>query len=56
MKRGGIKKLIIPNLPYVFFALLFTKIGQVVRYAPGSDISEKALHILEGFSLARQIR
>ena len=44
--------MILPNLPYLFFALLFTKLGQAVRYAPGSDITGKALHILEGFSLA----
>ncbi len=56
MKRVSIKKMIIPNIPYVFFALLFTKVGQAVRYAPGSDITGKALHILEGFSLAMQIR
>ena len=43
MKRVRMKKMIIPNIPYVFFALLFTKIGQAVRYAPGTDISGKAL-------------
>ena len=56
MRQVNIKKMIVPNIPYVFFALLFTKIGQAVRYAPGTGISEKALHILEGFSLARQLR
>ena len=48
--------MILPNLPYVFFTLLFTKLGQGIRYAPGSDITGKALHILEGFSLTMQIR
>ena len=52
MKRVSIKKMILPNIPYAFFALLFTKLGQGIRYAPGSDITGKALHILEGFSLA----
>ncbi len=56
MKRVNIKKMIIPNIPYVFFALLFTKLGQGVRYAPGTDITGKALHILEGFSLAKRIK
>ena len=56
MRQVNIKKMIVPNIPYVFFALLFTKIGQAVRYAPGTDIAGKALHILEGFSLARRIR
>ncbi len=56
IERKKLKNRILPNLPYLFFALLFTKIGQTVRYAPGSDITGKALHILEGFSLAMQIR
>ena len=56
MRQVNIKKMIVPNIPYVLFTLLFTKIGQGVRYAPGTDISEKALHILEGFSLAKRIR
>ena len=51
MKQVSIKKMILPNIPYAFFALLFTKLGQGIRYAPGSDITGKALHILEGFSL-----
>ena len=50
--KKNIKKLLIATLPYVLFGLLFTKFGQAARLAPGLNFSEKALHILEGFSLA----
>ena len=52
MKQINYKKLIIPNIPYVFFAYLFDKVGQAVRLAPGADISEKILNITQGFSEA----
>ncbi|BAL00216.1 hypothetical protein OBV_30170 [Oscillibacter valericigenes Sjm18-20] len=52
MSSVNLKKLILPNLPYVFFALLGTKIGQAARLAPGADFSAKALHIAEGFQTA----
>jgi type IV secretion system protein VirD4 len=48
------KKIILPNLPYVFIALYGTKIGQAVRLAPGNDFSAKALNIMEGLSAAFQ--
>ena len=41
MKQMNYKKLIIPNIPYVFFVYLFDKVGQAARLAPGADISEK---------------
>ena len=53
-KPVNLKKLIIPNIPYVFIALLATKVGQGWRLAPGSDFSGKFLHILEGFREAFQ--
>ena len=52
MKQINYKKLIIPNIPYVFFVYLFDKVGQAVRLAPGADISEKILNITQGFSEA----
>ena len=51
-KPVNIKKIILPNLPYLLFALLGTKCGQAARLAPGLDFSHKALHILDGFRLA----
>ena len=52
MKQINYKKLIIPNIPYVFFVYLFDKVGQAVRLAPGADISAKILNITQGFSAA----
>ena len=34
MKQINYKKLIIPNIPYVFFVYLFDKVGQAVRIFP----------------------
>ena len=51
-KPVNIKKIILPNLPYLLSALLGTKCGQAARLAPGMDFSQKALHILDGFQLA----
>lgn len=50
MKQINYKKLILPNIPYVFFVYLFDKAGQAVRLAPGADISAKILNIAQGFS------
>ena len=54
MKQINVKKLLLPNLPYVFIALFATKLGQAARLAPGADISQKALHVMEGFAAAFQ--
>ena len=49
---GKLKKVLLPNLPYLLFAWLFDKLCQAVRLAPGLDASEKLLHIGQGFSAA----
>lgn len=54
MRRVNYKKLILPNLPYVFIALLATKLGEAARLAPGTDFSGKTLHIMEGLGAAFQ--
>ena len=54
MKQINVRKLILPNIPYAFIALLATKVGQAARLAPGVDFSEKALHIMDGFAAAFQ--
>ena len=48
MRKRNWKKLLIPNIPYLFIALFATKVGQAVRLAPGTDFSGKALHMMEG--------
>ena len=52
MKNVNYKKLLIPNIPYVFIALFATKLGQAARIAPGFDFSSKALHIMDGLTMA----
>ena len=49
-----IKKLALPNIPYVFIALFATKLGQAWRLAPGMDFSGKTLHLMDGFAAAFQ--
>lgn len=52
MKQVNCKKLIIPNIPYVFIALLATKIAQGYRLTPGVDLSKKLLQFNIGFGRA----
>ena len=47
--KDKLKKYLLPNLPYLFFVYLFDKLCQAVRLAPGLDVSEKLLHIGQGF-------
>jgi Type IV secretory pathway, VirD4 components len=47
-----IKKLLILNTPYLFLALLFTKVSQAWRYAAGYEIADKILNLMDGFSAA----
>ena len=54
MRQVNYKKLILPNLPYVFIALLATKLGEAARLSPGTDFSSKTLHIMEGLGAAFQ--
>ena len=49
---GKLKKVLLPNLPYLLFAWLFDKLCQAVRLSPGADASEKLLHIAQGFTAA----
>ena len=50
--KPEIKKQIILHLPYLAFVYLFGKVGQAFRLAQGADLSEKLLHIGQGFSAA----
>ena len=50
MKQVNWKKILLPNLPYVFIALFCTKLGQAARLAPGADFAGKFLHFMEGLS------
>ena len=52
MKSINLKKLILPNLPYLLFVYLFDKVGQAARLAPGVDFSGKLVSIGDGFAAA----
>ena len=52
--KSKLKKTLISSLPYVFIALFATKLGQTWRLADGITVSEKFLHIADGFSKAMQ--
>lgn len=45
MKQINYKKLILPNIPYLFIGLFATKLGQAARLSPGVDFSSKVLNI-----------
>ena len=47
---GKLKRVLLPNLPYVLFVWLFDKLCQAVRLSPGADASEKLLRIAQGFT------
>lgn len=52
MRNINLKQLILPNIPYVLIALIFTKVGQAWRLSVGEDLSAKVLHLLDGFAAA----
>ena len=52
--KSNLKKTIISSVPYVFIALFATKFGQTWRLADGITVSEKFLHIADGFTEAMQ--
>ena len=54
MKQVNVKKLLLPNLPYLFIGLFATKLGEAWRLTPGPDFSAKVLHLMDGFAAAFQ--
>ena len=52
--KSKLKKTLISSVPYVFIALFATKFGQTWRLADGITVSEKFLHIADGFTEAMQ--
>ena len=53
MKSRSVK-LLTGSIPYVFIALFATKFGQTWRLADGITVSEKFMHIADGFAEAMQ--
>ena len=54
MRQVNVKKLVLPNLPYLFIGLFATKLGEAWRLTPGADFSAKVLHLTDGFAAAFQ--
>ena len=48
--KSKLKKTFISSVPYVFISLFATKFGQTWRLADGITVSEKFLHIADGFT------
>ena len=54
MDTDALKKQVILHLPYFLFLLVFAKLGEAIRLAPGTDASQKLLGLSEGFGMAFQ--
>ena len=54
MRQVNVKKILLPNLPYLFIGLFATKLGEAWRLAAGTDFSTKVLHLMDGFAAAFQ--
>ncbi len=50
----NLKKLILPNLPYILFVYPFDKVAQAFRLTPGADLSAKLLSIGNGLPVLRR--
>ena len=51
MRQLDLKKLLLPNLPYLLIGLYATKLGEAWRLAPGADASAKLLGLCCGAAL-----
>lgn len=54
MRQLDLKKLLLPNLPYLLIGLYATKLGEAWRLALGADASAKLLGLMDGFAAAFQ--
>ena len=52
MRIGNIKKVLLPNLPYLFFLWAFLKIGTAYRLAEGADFAHKLIGLGRTVGLA----
>ena len=52
MSMDKIKKVVLPNLPYVFIFWFFCKMGEAYRLTPGKDVLKKLMGSLTGLNTA----
>ena len=50
--NSDLKKILIPNIPYLSIALMATKLGQAWRLAEGVEFPVKFMHLMDGMALA----
>ena len=52
MKKGSLKKYILPNLPYVFMAWACLKLGTAYRLAAGANVGQKLVGMMNTINAA----
>lgn len=52
MKKGSLKKYILPNMPYVFMAWACLKLGTAYRLAAGANAGEKLVGMMNAINVA----
>ena len=52
MKKGSLKKYILPNMPYVFMAWACLKLGTAYRLAAGANAGEKLVGMMNTINTA----
>lgn len=52
MKRGSIKKYLLPSLPYLFILWAFLKLGTACRLAAGADFAHKLMGLMQSIGPA----
>ena len=52
MKKGSLKKYILPNFPYVFMAWACLKLGTAYRLAAGANAGEKLVGMMNTINTA----
>ena len=55
MKIGNVKKVLLPNLPYLLIFWLFLKLGTAYRIAEGADFGQKLIGLFQSMSRHRRI-
>ena len=52
MKKGSLKKYLLPNLPYLFMAWGCLKLGTAYRLAAGANIGQKLVGMMGTINMA----
>ena len=47
MKKGSLKKYVLPNMPYLFMAWACLKLGTAYRLAAGANFAQKLVGMMD---------